>query len=70
MCTSSPKVPDPAPLPPTVEEPSQSVGEANTGARDSARKKRAAGLSRSDTLLSGGASLGNAPGQKKTLLGG
>ena len=70
MCTSSPKVPDPAPLPPQVEEPSKSVGEANTGARDTTRKKRAAGLSRSYTLLTGDSSLGTAPGQKKTLLGG
>lgn len=69
MCTSSPKVPDPAPLPPSVEEPSKIVGEADTGARDSQRKKKAAGLSRKDTLLTGDSSLGTAPGQKKTLLG-
>lgn len=70
MCSSTPKTPDPVPLPPTVSEPAKVVGEAETGARDSERKKKAAGLSRKDTLLAGSGDLGTAPGEKKTLLGG
>ena len=68
MCFSTPKIPDPVPLAPAVIEPSKTMGEAETGARDSERKKKAAGLGRSGTILAG-SDLGTVSGQKKTLLG-
>lgn len=69
MCLSTPKTPTAAPLPPSVTNPTETIGKAETGARDTERKKKAAGLSKSGTLLTGGGDLGLAPGTKKTLLG-
>ena len=70
MCFfSTPKVPDPAPIAPQISEPSKVSGEAETGARDDARKKKAASSGKSQTILTGSSDLGAAPGEKKTLLG-
>lgn len=68
MCFSTPKIPDPVPLAPAITEPTKTMGEAETGARESERKKKAAGLGRSGTILAGSV-IGSAPGEKKTLLG-
>jgi len=70
MCFSTPKIPDPAPIAPAISDPSKLAGEAETGARDDARKKKAASIGKSQTILTGASSgLGSAPGEKKTLLG-
>ena len=69
MCFSTPKIPDPAPIAPAISDPSKLAGEAETGARDSERKKKAAGLGKSDTILTGSSDMSAAPGSKKTLLG-
>lgn len=58
----------PAPTPPTISNPVELQGEAETGAREASRKRRKMVLSSSDTNLTGGAELGSAGG-KKTLLG-
>lgn len=68
MCSGGGGDYTPAPTPPTVTNPVETQGQAETGARESARKRRKMALSSSDTNITGNTELG-AAGSKKTLLG-
>lgn len=74
MCMKSPdySAVETTPVPsvvPAATATSTSAAEAAESAASTARKKRAAGLSRSNTLLSGSNLSSAAPGTQKTLLG-